>query len=225
MDSLFEHYKRTGYLHHAYCIEGAPSDVVPRIVTAIEQHLGMRAQGNPDIIITIYDSFGVDEARALKEAQVQSSFGGGRRVFVVGVDSFTREAQNALLKTFEEPTPHTHFFIVIPRLLSIIPTLKSRVVVVPTREHAYEDDTNILAQKFVDGSLKDRFALAKKIGEAHDREMARRVLDHIERILYTRMAGKHDQGIFHELFRSKTYLADRGSSPKMLLEHLAIVLR
>ena len=80
-----------------------------------------------------------------------------------------------------------------------------------------------------------------KKGEQVDREKIRRILDHSERILYTRMAGpplgsstpkllgnetsKWTGDIFREVYQAKTYLADRGSSPKMLLEHLAMALR
>jgi hypothetical protein len=67
----------------------------------------------------------------------------------------------------------------------------------------------------------------KKTGETVDRELFRRVLDHIERILYTRTAGNRDEkiaNVFREIFQAKTYLANRGSSPKMLLEHIAIIL-
>ena len=233
MDSLFEHYKRTGYLHHAHIIEGGAVEFVPALLLAVRQYLGIVAQGNPNVMVMQCESFGVDEARSLKEAQIQSAFGGGRKIFIIGTQSFTREAQNALLKTFEEPTPDTHFFIIVPRLNSILPTLKSRVIMVGEKKtsHLNFDSQNLgdQAEKFLESTLEQRFAFAKKIteskkGEQVDREKIRRILDHIEHILYSRMKGKPSEGIFRELFQAKTYLADRGSSAKMLLEHLAIAI-
>jgi DNA polymerase III gamma/tau subunit len=251
MDSIFEHYQRTGYLHHAHIIEGGAVESVPALLLAVQQYLGIVTGGNPNIMVVEHASFGVDEARSLKEAQIQSAFGGGIKVFIVSTQSFTREAQNALLKTFEEPTADTHFFIIVPQLNTILPTLKSRVIMVASKNPSSEDETKTIAQKFLDSSLAERFAIAKKItvaskgltrhdfagaapnglarhdfakskGEQVDREKIRRILDHIERILYVRKSAGSSNDIFREIFQAKTYLADRGSSPNMLLEHLAI---
>ncbi len=247
MDSIFEHYKRTGYLHHAHIIEGVHTSVVSTLLFAIERHMGIVAQSNPDLTVLEYQSFGVAEARELSLRQSRAGFADSgdcahsKKIFVISAESFTREAQNALLKTFEEPTAGTHFFIIIPRLDIILPTLKSRVILIEGSQTSLkEDDTKTLAEKFLDSTLEQRFAMIKKLtvaskgltrhdpagskGEAVDREKIRRVLDHIERILYTRMAGKPSGDIFREIYQTKTYLSDRGSSPKMLLEHLAIVV-
>lgn len=231
MDHLFSHYKKTGYLHHAHVIEGIPETVVPLLVEALREHLNIEAQGNPDVTVAYHDSFGIEEARTFKDVQTRAAFADGRKIFIVGADSFTIEAQNALLKTFEEPTIGTHFFIILPRAEMLIPTLRSRVLVI-SRNIAHKDDTAVLAQKFLDASLADRFAIVKKMaekkaGETIDRELFRTLLDHIERIFYTRTAGKRDETtthIFREIFQAKTYLADRGASPKMLLEHIAMVI-
>lgn len=239
MDHIFEHYKKTGYLHHAHVIPGVHDEVAPLLLSALEKHLNIETNGNPDVMVQFYDSLGVDEARILKGAQTRAGFDGARKIFVIGTKSFTPEAQNALLKTFEEPTAGTHFFIILPRAEMLLPTLKSRVLVV-SGTATHEDETRVLAEKFLDSSLEGRFAIVKKMaekkaGETVDREIFRRMLDHIERILYTRTAANQlirvsDQNrsatanIFQEIFQAKTYLANRGSSPKMLLEHIAIVL-
>jgi len=237
MFDFLEHYKKTGYLHHAHIIEGESATLAPLLLAALERHMGIVAQGNPDLSTISYDSFGIDEARALTEMQSRAGLSeGARKIFIVSAPSFTREAQNALLKTFEEPTAGTHFFIILPHFNTILPTLKSRVVLVSPKDVQNHDDTSALAKKFLDASLEERFAMAKKLtdkktGEVVDREKIRRVLDHVERILYTRLAGlpaqagkKEGNEIFREIFQAKTYLADRGSSPKMLLEHIAMAL-
>lgn len=233
MDHIFEHYKKTGYLHHAHLIEGDGATLVPILLSALERYMGIVAQGNPDVSMFSYESLGIDEARVLVEMQSRAGFGKSvLKIFIITTSSFTREAQNALLKTFEEPTASTHFFIILPRLNTILPTLKSRMVIVDRRLTSVkrEDDTNAIAEKFLDSSLEERLVIAKKLtdkktGEPVDREKIRQVLDNLERILYTRLAGEPKGAeIFREIFQAKTYLSDRGSSPKMLLDHLAIVL-
>lgn len=231
MDSLFEHYKKTGYLHHAHIIEGAYDAVAPKLVSALAKHLNIETKGNPDLIERFYESLGIDEARELKSAEKFAGFGSSKKIFIIGAESFTHQAQNALLKTFEEPTAGTHFFIILPRKEMLLPTLLSRVLVVSGKA-SNEDETKVFAEKFLDATLEGRFAIAKKMaekraGEVVDRELFRRMLDHIERILYTRTVGKRDDvtaNIFREIFQAKTYLSNPGSSPKMLLEHIAIVI-
>jgi hypothetical protein len=225
MDHIFEHYKKTGYFHHAHILEGEREALVPMILSAVARHFGMIVQGNPDVTVAHYESFGVDEARGLKEAETRAAFGGTRKIFIVSAESFTREAQNALLKTLEEPNEGTYFFFIIPQIGAIIATLKSRAALVSRRESKTPDDAVSLAEKFLDASIENRFAMAKKLADGKDREVVRRVLDHLERILYTRLAGQKNTGdIFRHLYQTKTYLIDRGSSPKMLLENLAIAL-
>lgn len=231
MNSIFEHYKKTGYLHHAHIIEGEYDAVAPLLVSALERHLNIPAKGNPDLMNRFYETLGIDEARELKDAQTRAGFDGARKIFIIGAESFTHQAQNALLKTFEEPTLGTHFFIILPRAEMLIPTLLSRVLVV-TGNVVSTDDARESAEKFLDATLEGRFAMAKKMaekkaGETVDRELFRHMLDHIERILYTRTAGKRDDAtanIFREIFQAKTYLSNPGSSPKMLLEHIAMVI-
>ena len=231
MDHLFEHYKKTGYLHHAHVLAGMYDDIFPILTSAIACNLGVEVKGNPDVVVEYYEMLGVDEARGFKDAQTRVAFAGKRKIFIIGAKSFTHEAQNALLKTFEEPTPDTHFFIILPRAEMLLPTLRSRVLVTSLSTSS-TDESKIFAGKFITASLEDRFAMIKKLtekksGEPIDRELVRRVLDTLERTLYTQRVGKTDETtsrIFRELFQAKTYLADRGSSPKMLLEHLAIIM-
>ena len=235
MDHIFEHFKKTGYLHHAHIIEGDKDVLTPALLALLEKNMGVFAHNNPDLSVLSHKTFGIDEARALSESQSRAGFtesaGGSpsRKIYLVSADSITHQAQNALLKTFEEPTLGTHFFIIVPHIDTILPTLRSRLVVARLGNTVYNDETRTLAQKFLASSLEERFAMSKKLTEKKgdepiDREKIRRMFDHIERMLYTRMAGKPDRGVFAELYQAKKYLADNGSSAKMLCDHLAIVV-
>ena len=233
MDRIFEHFKETGYLHHAHIIEGDAEELLPLLLAALERNMGIVAEGNPDVSILNYPLFGVEESRLLNEMQSHSAFGKdalSRKIFMVGTKSLTREAQNALLKTFEEPTAGTHFFVVVPNVDTILPTLLSRMIFVDgTKSGKKSDDTKKIAEDFLRSSLKDRFAMAKKLtetkkGEPADRDKIRRILDQMERILYERTKGKPSNHFFRELYQVKTYLSDRGSSPKILLDHLVLAL-
>ena len=232
MEHIFRQYKKTGYLHHAYVVEGAHDDVAPILISHIQKHLGIIVKNNPDFMVANYEMFTINEARALKDVQTRAAWEGGLKIFVIGASSITPQAQNALLKTFEEPTVGTHFFIIVPRAEMLLPTLKSRVHVVTRGSVTINDESKAIAEKFVDSTLENRFAMIKKLAEKKDRdtvdrELFRRMFDHIERILNARTKGKRDGAaatLFNEIHQAKNYLSTPGASPKMLLEHIAMLI-
>ena len=99
-------------LHHAYLIEGARDEIVPEILTFCE-NINIKTSGNPDFCHISIDNFKIDEAFDLRAMSVNKSFSSKKRIFVVSVNSFSLDAQNVLLKMFEEPVPDTHFFLIV----------------------------------------------------------------------------------------------------------------
>jgi len=72
-------------------------------------------------------SIGVDQVRELSESLAMTSMRSGYRVAViVPAESMTTAAQNALLKTLEEPAQRTVLVLVAARPASLLPTLRSR---------------------------------------------------------------------------------------------------
>lgn len=232
MEHIFEQFQKTGYLHHAHVIEGDKDAVLQELTTLLETHLGVTVSGNPDIAILRHASFGIDEARSLSLRESHAAFSSpekdtpSRKFFIIIADALTREAQNALLKTFEEPTLGTHFFIVVPRAEILLPTLRSRVMIL-SQERIADKSIQKVAQTFLESTLEERFAFNKKITETKkdegvDREQIRTILDALEHILYERSHASFDGAIYKALWETKEYLSDRGSSAKMLLDNLAM---
>jgi DNA polymerase-3 subunit delta' len=72
-------------------------------------------------------SIGVDAVREICEQLAMTSLRGGHRVAVVlPAQAMTISAQNALLKTLEEPAPRTLLVLVTSRPSRLLPTLRSR---------------------------------------------------------------------------------------------------
>ena len=72
-------------------------------------------------------SISVEQVRKLVADVAQRPFEGGARVIVIDVaDQMTDSAQNALLKTLEEPGSDTAFLLVTNQLSSLLPTIRSR---------------------------------------------------------------------------------------------------
>ena len=72
-------------------------------------------------------SIGVDQVREVCEQLSMTSMRRGYRVAVIApAEKMTQSAQNALLKTLEEPSPRTVLVLVTARPSALLPTLRSR---------------------------------------------------------------------------------------------------
>lgn len=158
-----------------------------------------------------------EESGSTKTAQVRDAvdhaafrpFEGRRRVVVFDeADTLVAHAQNALLKTLEEPPPASVFVLVSSRLDQLLPTVRSRcplvrfgpltaeeIALVLTRDHGYSAAEAAAAASQARGSVG--FALASSAGElVRARDVARQLLktvargDARERIDAARQLGK-----------------------------------
>ena len=84
---------------------------------------------HPDVHVvqTTERSIGVDEIRALREKLALRPFEGERHIAIIEqADKMTTAAQNALLKTLEEPAGGAVFFLITDSPGAILPTIVSR---------------------------------------------------------------------------------------------------
>ncbi len=213
--------------HHAYGVAGKCETVVPELLAALAR-CGESVQGNPDFRVERYELFGINEARALREAGIRESIHDDRKIFVVVVEKISDEAQNALLKLFEEPTPRTHFFLVVPTLEMLLPTLSSRLALLAS-PRATDGEERARAAAFLKAMpatrLKTVATLLKGLEEelADGRARILAFLDALEEAAAEKGSAAAAQTLT-EILAVKRYARDRAPSFKLLLEHLAAVL-
>ena len=226
MDSLKDIFtKKETVLHHAYVIEGDKERVRSLLAhTFKESRTDGHVVHNADYSEREVSTFGIDEAKELRERQSRSAVG-LRRVFVICAERFTHEAQNALLKTLEEPAAGTHFFFVVPSVAGILPTVRSRVVCV--REDA-PHATDTQAREFLAASYGERAAHIAEMIEGKNREHARAFLSGLAEVLRARYrsSGATDAygSSLRAIERCRRHLGGRAPSLKMLLEYVSLVL-
>lgn len=162
--------------------------------------------GSPDYFPSTAELFGIDEARLLSEQAVRKAFG-HRKIFFLAPEKITLEAQNALLKTFEEPIADTHFFLAVRDEGVVIPTLRSRMQVV----RVAASDAHAEAAKFLGLPLKDRLAWVKKFVDAEK---------NLSVFLDSLLALTRDRRVYEMRLVSD----QRGASSRLVLEHLAPLL-
>ncbi len=225
-------------LHHAYLIEGAREEIVPEIFSFCE-NLNIKTSGNPDFCHITIDNFKIDEAFDLRSMSGNRSFSPAKKIFVISVNSFSLDAQNVLLKMFEEPIENTHFFLVVPDTNSLLKTLVSRFYVISARQGLAEEAKS--AEKFINMPLQKRIDFIKELlvePEEEDserneivvldstRSKALKFLNALESTLHKKLISKgtFDTGFFEHIFKVREFLRMPGSSTKTLMESVALIV-
>ena len=227
MNSISNTYKKTGQLHHAYCCVGEKEYVVKELWLFFEKDLKIKTQGNPDFLYLDYPAFGVDDGRLVNEMQQKKSFDSERKIFVISIGNITHEAQNSLLKMFEEPTENTHFFIIVRSANIFLPTVKSRLMIVDVQGRALYKKGDAVAD-FLAKNPPQRLALLANIIEEKDKIALGVFLDSLLVVLRGKIEenkiSKAQIKIFEEIMKCRGYLSDRSPSVKMIAEHLANII-
>ncbi len=171
--------------------------------------------GDTQSVNSAFDSFGIDEARALtidahnlpSQATVQT--------FVIRTHFVTLEAQNALLKVIEEPPQSTRFVFVIPKDFLVLSTIESRCVSI-NEDGVVKVDT--LFTTFLGAGLKERIVAIEEAHKKKDVQWQRAIKNGLAE--YVKLHPKYAA----ELEYVVRLLLTRGASNKMLLEHAALTL-
>jgi len=206
----------TTNLHHSYFIED-DKDVFNNL-----QNLIKTKYKDDEIHIREFDSFGIDDSRSLINLAKMRSL--GTQLFIYKIQTCTREAQNALLKLFEEPPERTHFFFCIMGINNILPTLLSRVWVINSFNEAHKSS---LGNSFMKASAGERIGLLEKIIKDKDISTAEYLLCEIEIELQTYKNTKDDISVFtfaqQHIINVRKIIQDNGASLKVLLESVALI--
>lgn len=157
---------------------------------------------------------GIEEVRDLKKKINLRPIGPNKTIIILESEKLTLEAQNALLKTLEEPLDSTSINLVTKSLDNLLPTILSRCQII-TRPQArpQTDETVLPVLKLIDtGAYSQGFAWAAKLT---DRQTA---LAKIDKLL---IAGSIDINpkIVKKLLQAKKYLL-ANTNVRLTLENL-----
>lgn len=205
--------------HHAYVCEGIDD-------TALRAWLsdsGVTIEGNPDIHRWDFQMLKVDDARAIRMRAAQKPLG-ERQYFLIVCAGITAEAQNALLKSLEEPQGRTTFLIALASIHSLLPTVRSRIEVIPSGgEHGTAPVVS-----FIRATPEERLEKIKEMlpKEADERDM-RAIMGFL--VMLEERLGKmspdlHRSEALRALYAAKKGILASTGSPKILLESLALLV-
>lgn len=194
---------------HAILTRESSSDIVAELVAK-----GVVVVGNPDVLQLSYTDLGVDDARTISSYASLKALA-GEKYLVISFDRAGGEAQNALLKVVEEAPGNSNFYFCTPNTGGIIPTLRSRV---QTRNFAdLENAQSDEAKEFLKLSYADRLTKVEKLITAAQRADDRTPIREFARALVVAHPSR-------STLDAVRYLDQNGSSPKLVLSHLAVTL-
>jgi len=224
--------------HHAFVIEAEAEEGIARALGEAERELGMETRAHPDIVILRFGFCSVADARSIGDIAVSAPVAGAHKVFIIAAGRISREAQNALLKLFEEPPPGVYLFLILPSLDGLLPTLRSRVQVLTHKARGTEQDT-LPVQEFIAATREKRSAIIKKLtngGDDEERQEFRRqaiaLVNGIEAVAYAALAHagagsmkkQQLEMLLSDIATLRPYLYDQSAPVRLVLEHLSLVL-
>ena len=213
--------------HHAYLLVGR-EEIKDRLLSVLKQEHKVDLRGNPDLIVKDYDNLTIDDSRELKSlAEIKPVSQGSRRIFIISTRGFTVEAQNALLKIFEEPGEAVCFFLIMPSAGLLLPTVRSRLRIIDQAQSPEMDQTEI--KKFLNLSPAKRLEFVKDLldeisKEKKTKQDALDFLDSLQSAIYVSRGVRSGLEIFRSIEIARKYLNDRSPSIKMLLEYVVLSL-
>lgn len=219
--------------HHAFVIEAEAEEGIEVAQEWAERELGMKIQNNPDVVVLRYGLLSVEEARQVSELAAGAPFAGEHKAVIISASRAYHEAQNALLKLFEEPPPGTYLFLILPSLGGLLPTLRSRVQVLDSHVGPQTSHIPEVAEEFMKASKEKRSALIKKLTSGKDEEERRELRDEaiviingIEAAAYNKMktGGGEVTALLSDIATLRMHLYDRSAPVRMILEHLSLVI-
>jgi DNA polymerase III delta prime subunit len=227
-------------LHHAYLIEGNREEVVPEILKFLKV-LKIETNNNSDFINIHVDAFKMEDARNFRALGSERAIGGERKAYILSSNNFLLEAQNTLLKMFEDPIPNSIFFVITPDMNSLLKTLVSRFYCISCKT---ENIGAKGAEKFLKMSLRERVDFIKELLEEEEevdeegneilladsaRSKAVNFLNSLEEVLNEKVfkskkKPEFDHSFFKQIFKVRSFLRTPGSSAKTLMESVALTV-
>lgn len=223
--------------HHAYLYAGDRTQGIRSARAYARTALGLEGSDNPDVAVFEYGLFSVDDARRVGAFASQAPVRGAAKLVAIAAGRLFHEAQNALLKLFEEPVEGTTLVLIVPAEGILLPTLRSRLIRLPAQDIAASQEEGP-ADAFLSAGSAERtkivatlLARSKSDTDA-EKQQARldavAILDGVTEAAYVARkeadAPQELDLLLGELARFAPLMHERSAPLKPILEHLLIVL-
>ena len=137
---------------HAYIISGESGSLRNQAAAEICRRLVGRAEGHPDIIRVTHEkpaSVGIDDIRRQLGDTVRiRPFRDGKKIYIIDeAEKLTVQAQNAVLKTIEEPPEYAVLLLLASHAEALIETVRSRCISLKLKPGSPEETVTALGDR------------------------------------------------------------------------------
>lgn len=205
-----------------------PKTLAEKLTEVVKNYGQKNDPNNPDLIIvqTQENSLKVEDARnliaSLSSRPLRSKV---KIAAILQAEKLTTEAQNALLKTLEEPPEATVIILCATNSSTLLPTVISRCQIIYCEKTAPEQigkEQGSALEKILEyiekENIKEGFAWAEKA--AKDRQEAKTLLQKMQILAHQKLlAGKFSAEKLKRIILSQKYL-EANTNTRLTLENL-----
>lgn len=182
------------------------------------------SKSHPDLLyFSRIDKLGIAEARKIKEHFSLKPYSAeGRAVVLEDAANLTIEAQNALLKTLEEPPADAILLLGASSEAKFLPTILSRCEVIRITSHQSPvNNTKILdIEKLLSAGMEERFEYVEKLKDRE--EFLKHLIDYFHQQLISH-PNKAKTDFLKELLQAEEWAA-HNVNIRAILEYLMLVM-
>ena len=195
---------------------GGAQDLESRVAEAVEARDAMKetekkdtrlfVQTHPDVLVIPPDPpqmmIKVDQVRRLIEHIYFKPSEARERVFIFTDSAFMKEAANSLLKVLEEPPDYATIFLLTENAGELLPTIRSRSMVLPLRRLSTEEIEQYLTKHRPEWKPAQRALVARlsdgAVGKARSFDLAAYIVarEHALTILRTALRSSEHTDLF-----------------------------
>ena len=224
--------------HHAFFVEGNSEECSAQGRAYAVTHLNLTDPSSPDIVFLTFGLFSVDDARRIGSLAYQSSTS-EQKVIIFYAARLFHEAQNALLKVFEEPPAGVTIILGVPSKGILLQTLRSRLMLLPDTGELVDKtlaakiflglpkaDKEKFAAKLIERSKADKDEVKQAArGEATELIQSLITYTHVHSKEEKSGAAQKEQQLFlQDLAAFIPLMFERSAPLKLIFEHLLLVI-
>jgi DNA polymerase III, delta subunit len=172
-----------------------------------------------EVELYTFETLAISDVRKIIQGAFGKPFAASAKTMVIEAQLIAPEAQQALLKLFEEPPSTTKFVLVTESKNGLLPTLLSRLAILDM-PNASSRSTNSVFTTFQTSSYAVRLEHIAKITKEKNTKEIELLRDGVLWFLEQKPTPK----LATEILLCVTLMPNRGASKKMLLEELALTL-
>jgi hypothetical protein len=180
---------------------------------------------HPDLLWLEGEKLGVEQAKAIRSHLSLKPFqAGAKAVVIVDGENLTPDAQNALLKTLEEPSGETVFVIGTQNSEVLLPTILSRCQLLFLEQ---DQKVALLTEKeqqkvetFLRASLSEKFSHIEKLDDRVG--FLTLLTDYCTQEFRKRPSAKRTK-VLYELIQAQLWL-ESNVTPRAVLEYIALYI-